>query len=111
MAKVIGVSTDGSTEITDMDHLVSMVSGTGESEYRGIEKAFSVRVPLDLGERLKAMAEHGRVPQNTLICNLLEFAVSEVFQQLNNDVASTINEAANIAVWEAVEAQKKGGAK
>lgn len=108
MAKVIGVSTDGSTEITDMDHLVSMVSGTGQSEYRGIEKAFSVRVPLDLGERLKAMADHGHVSQNELICNLLEFAVSEVYNQLDEGVRVKIEGFANQAIWAAVDAQTGG---
>lgn len=108
MAKVIGVSTDGSTEITDMDHLVSMVSGTGQSEYRGIEKAFSVRVPLDLGETLKAMADHGHVSQNELIVNLLEFAVSEVSQRLPADVSNKISAFASQGVWEAVEAQNRG---
>lgn len=102
MAKVIGVSTDGSTEITDMDHIVSMVSGTGSESYRGMEKAFSVRVPLDLGERIKAMADHGHVAQNTLICTLLDFAVSEVYGQLDSEVASKIQEASNAAIWAAV---------
>lgn len=94
MARVIGIvggdEEGGGTEITDLDHLVGMVSGTGSSEHRGQEKAFSLRLPIHLAARVKAMAEHGKVSQNELLVNLMDFAVSEVYDNLDKKVQKSL---------------------
>lgn len=96
MARIIGIigsdeNGDNGEEITDLDHLVGMVSGSCKSESSEMEKAFSLRLPISLAARIKAMASHGEVSQNEFLKNLMEFAVSEVYDRLDSKVQKALN--------------------
>lgn len=92
MSRIIGYAGDNDEEgITEIEHLVNMVSARGTSEYKGMEKAFSVRAPIGLAANLRAMATHGKISQNQLICDLLEFAVHEVYDQLDKEIKVAVN--------------------
>lgn len=92
MARIIGYFGENDEEgLTDLDHLVNVVSARGTSEYKGMEKAFSVRAPIGLAANLRGMAAHGKVSQNQLMCDLLEFAVHEVYDRLDDETKAAVN--------------------
>lgn len=110
MARVIGYvggseeSPEDAEAITDLDHLVSMVAGTGRSESTFPTKAFSVRMPLDLAAKVRGMASHGNVTLNELMVNLLEFAVGEVYDSSDKKIQNALQKH-----YQAASAELEGG--
>ena len=82
-------------QTTNLDHLVDIVTKREITLHSGIEKTFSVRVPIGIALKIDAMARNAGVSRNSLCIDFLEFAMDEVWDELdleNKGVISAILE-------------------
>ena len=84
---------DDGEVIKAADHAAAIVEGRGKTEYVGVSKLITIRVPDHLAIKLQAMAHKSGKSRNATIATLLEVGLEEVRERLDD---STLNELAVI---------------
>jgi hypothetical protein len=74
-----------------LEMFVSEIQKTGKSSFSGAVNAMTVRVPTCDFARIEALTSHSGMPRNTVICNLLEIALDQVFSELNLENSRAVN--------------------
>jgi predicted DNA-binding protein len=86
------ITTEDGEEISAADHAAGIVEGTGKTEYRGITKVISVRLPLHLAIQLQALAQKSGRTRNATVATLLEVGLEEVRMRLSDETAQELQE-------------------
>ena len=82
-------TTDDGDVIKAADHAAAIVEGRGKTEYIGTTKLITIRIPMPLAVQLQAMAQKSGKSRNATIATLLEVALEEVRERLDE---STLEE-------------------
>jgi hypothetical protein len=78
-------------DLTKLDLLLALLERTAKSEKHTSVHALSVRIPTFDYANIEAMAQHSGLSRNKIICQLLEFALSEVWKGLDEENGQAIN--------------------
>ena len=85
-------ATDDDEVITAAEQAAGIVSGTGRTEYIGVTKIVSVRMPQHTADRLQALAHKSGKSRNATICTFLDVAIEEVEKRLSKEVLREVDE-------------------
>lgn len=66
------------------DHAAAIVERRGKTEYVGATKLITIRIPMPLAVHLQAMAKKSGKSRNATIATLLEVALEEVRERLDD---------------------------
>ena len=77
---------------TKLEHLVNMVGKTATSETVGSVHPISVRIPTIEYTTIQAISHHSGMSMNKTICQLLDVALDELWQQLGEEDRDRIAE-------------------
>jgi predicted DNA-binding protein len=91
----MAITLDDGEVVTAAEHAASVISGTGKTDYWGVTKIISVRMPLHISNRLQALAHRSGKSRNATICNFLAVAIEEVEKHLSEEVVREVNELEN----------------
>lgn len=86
------ITTDDGEVIQAADQVASIVEGRGETHYMGVTKVISVRLPLHLSAKLQALAHKSGRTRNSMMVNLLEVGLEEVYQRLTPETLAQLQE-------------------
>lgn len=81
-----------SDDPSDLDVLVSLVSGTARTEFVGTVRPISYRAPVWLLDELDALAQMSGKSRNHMITAVLSAGLEELRKRLPSDVAHQLNE-------------------
>ena len=85
-------TTDDGEVMTAAEQAASIVAGTGKTEYIGVTKVLSVRMPQHTADRLQALAHKSGKSRNATICTFLDVAIEEVEKHLSKEVLREVDE-------------------
>ena len=77
------ITTDDGEVIKAADHAAAIVEGRGKTEYIGLTKLITIRIPMPLAVQLQAMAQKSGKSRNATIATLLEVGLEEVRERLD----------------------------
>jgi predicted DNA-binding protein len=77
--------------VSSADHVAGIVERLGKTEYVGITKIVSIRIPLNLFIDLTALAHVSGKSRNSMISNLLEVGIEEVKSRLSPETLRDID--------------------
>lgn len=86
------VTLDDGEVVSAAEQAAAIVEGTGKSEYIGMTKVISVRIPVFLLLHLQALAHKSSKTRNATICTLLEVGLEEVEQRLSTETRAEISQ-------------------
>lgn len=86
------LTTDEGEVIQAADQVAAIVEGRGETHYMGVTKVISVRLPLHLSVKLQALAHKSGRTRNSMMVNLLEVGLEEVFQRLTPETLAQLQD-------------------
>ena len=78
-------TTDDGDVIKAADHAAAIVEGRGKTEYIGTTKLITIRIPMPLAVQLQAMAQKSGKSRNATIATLLDVALEEVRERLDDE--------------------------
>lgn len=78
-------------EITKLDVVLALLDKTGKTEAQTAVHALSVRLPAFDYANVEAMAQHSGLSRNKIICQLLDLALTEVWNALDEENGNAIN--------------------
>ena len=68
---------------SEIEFLADMVSGNGETEFVGVTRAITLRLPITLYATVKAMAENSKgQSMNTVVEQMVRVAIDQLEEQL-----------------------------
>jgi hypothetical protein len=77
----MSVSTD---EVSKMDLLMSLFHNKGSSEFSGVVKSLTVRIPIGDFSSIEAFSRHTGMSKNKVIVRLLEVALDSCIKGLDS---------------------------
>ena len=83
---------DDGEVIKAADHAAAIVEGRGKTEYVGITKLITIRIPMHLAIQLQAMAQKSGKSRNATIATLLEVGLEEVSERLDLQTIEQLRE-------------------
>ena len=83
---------DDGEVIKAADHAAAIVEGRGKTEYVGVSKLITIRVPDHLAIKLQAMAHKSGKSRNATIATLLEVGLEEVSERLDLQTIEQLRE-------------------
>lgn len=83
---------DDGEVIKAADHAAAIVEGRGKTEYVGLSKLITIRVPMHLAIQLQAMAQKSGKSRNATIATLLEVGLEEVSERLDLQTIEQLRE-------------------
>lgn len=72
------------------DHAAGIIEGTAKSEYVGLTRPISVRLPVHLAVQLDALAQQSQKTRNATFTTLLEVGLEEVRERLSDETVSEL---------------------
>lgn len=78
--------------ISAADHAAAIVEGRGKTDYIGVTKVISARIPSNLFSDLQALAHVSGKTRNATLCTLLEVGIEEVKARLAPETLKNLNE-------------------
>lgn len=81
----MSITTDDGEVIKAVDHAAAIVQGRGKTEYVGATKLITIRIPMPLAVHLQAMAQKSGKSRNATIATLLDVALEEVRERLDDE--------------------------
>lgn len=81
---------DDGTVVTAADHAAQIVEGLGKTEWSGMTKVLSVRLPAVISTEISALAHKSGKTRNAMICTLLEVGIEEVTKRLTPETQAQI---------------------
>ena len=85
-------TTDDGEVIKAADQAAAIVEGRGKTEYVGITKLITIRIPMHLAIQLQAMAQKSGKSRNATIATLLEVGLEEVRERLDDQTIDQLRE-------------------
>ncbi|MCT6721775.1 hypothetical protein [Acidovorax sp. K2F] len=85
-------TTDEGEVIRAADQAASVIEGRGKSEYVGLSKVISVRVPVILAAQVQALAHKSAKTRNSTVTTLLEVGLEEVRERLSEETLKDLVE-------------------
>jgi predicted DNA-binding protein len=85
-------TTDDGEVIKAADQAAAIVEGRGKTEYVGVSKLITIRVPMHLAIQLQAMAQKSGKSRNATIATLLEVGLEEVSERLDLQTIEQLRE-------------------
>ena len=85
-------TTDEGDVIRAADQAASVVEGRGKSEYSGITKVISVRLPVILAAQVQALSHKSAKTRNFTVTSLLEVGLEEVRERLSEETLKDLAE-------------------
>ena len=83
---------DDGEVIKAADQAAAIVEGRGKTEYVGVSKLITIRVPDHLAIKLQAMAHKSGKSRNATIATLLEVGLEEVSERLDLQTIEQLRE-------------------
>jgi len=80
--------------VSAADHAAGIVERRGKTEYVGVSKVLSIRIPLNLFVDLQALAHVSGKSRNAMLSTLLEVGVEEVKSRLAPETLKDLSEIA-----------------
>jgi hypothetical protein len=80
----MSITIDEGQVIKAADHAAAIVERRGKTEYVGATKLITIRIPMPLAVHLQAMAQKSGKSRNATIATLLEVALEEVRERLDD---------------------------
>ena len=74
------------------EQAAAIVEGTGKTEYIGVTKVISVRLPSFLAARVQALAHKSGKTRNATMATLLEVGLEEVSERLKPETRKELGE-------------------
>jgi len=105
----MAIELDDGTVIKAADHAANIVEGRGSSDYIGMTKVISSRLPINLVAEVQALANKSGKTRNAMISALLEVGIEEVRGRLKTKTLREINSFVNQAILDelaAIEEEK-----
>ena len=81
----MSITTDNGEVIKAADHAAAIVQGRSKTEYVGATKLITIRIPMPLAVHLQAMAQKSGKSRNATIATLLDVALEEVRERLDDE--------------------------
>ena len=81
----MSITTDDGEVIKAADHAAAIVEGRGKTEYVGATKLITILSPMPLAVHLQAMAQKSGKSRNATIATLLDVALEEVRERLDDE--------------------------
>ena len=78
-------TTNDGEVITAAEQAAGIIDGTGKTEYVGITKVLSIRIPEHTARRIQALSEKSGKSRNATICTFLDVAIDEVEKHLSKE--------------------------
>lgn len=103
----MAITTDEGEVIREADHVAALVEGNAETNYMGVTKVLSARLPLTQVVELEAIAEKSGKTRNAMLSLLLAVGIEEVRAGLKTKTLKEIN--ASISQKMAVEIEQMEG--
>ncbi len=88
----MSITTDDGEVIKAADHAAAIVQGRGKTEYIGLTKLITIRLPMPLAIHLQAMAQKSGKSRNATIATLLEVGLEEVRERLDDQTIDQLRE-------------------
>lgn len=70
-------------EISKADMLVALLQNEGKSEFHGLVKGITVRLPIHQYAAIESFSRHTGMSKNKVVCELLEVAVHTAVSSLD----------------------------
>ena len=83
---------DDGEVIKAADQAAAIVEGRAKTEYVGITKLITIRIPMHLAIQLQAMAQKSGKSRNATIATLLEVGLEEVSERLDLQTIEQLRE-------------------
>ena len=83
---------DDGEVIKAADHAAAIVEGRGKTEYVGVSKLITIRIPMHLAIQLQSMAQKSGKSRNATIATLLEVGLEEVRERLDLQTIEELRE-------------------
>ncbi len=80
--------------VSAADHAAGIVERRGKTEYVGVSKVLSIRIPLNLFVDLQALAHVSGKSRNAMLSTLLEVGVEEVKSRLAPETLKDLSDIA-----------------
>jgi predicted DNA-binding protein len=81
---------DNGEVITAADHAAGIIEGTGKTEYIGMTKVVSVRLPATLVAQIQGLAHKSARTRNATMAMLLEVGIEEVKARLTPETLEAL---------------------
>lgn len=91
---------------TELEQAVGLFSKRAEKEEVGVEKAISIRMPLNVYVCVKALSEHSGLSLNRTLNQLLRVAVDAVGEALPEEDAKEVERLRSRALSELINEQE-----
>lgn len=100
------IATEDGEVIRAADHAAAIVEGRAKTEYVGMTRVISVRLPHHLAVQIQALANKSGKTRNGTITTLLEVGLEEVKERLEPETLQSLSEIEQ-EIW-TDEAQRSG---
>ena len=94
-------------EITSAEHAANIVEGRGKTEYQGMTKVISVRIPLLRAAQVQALAYKSGITRNGMISEILKVGLDEINRQLSEETILELSAIASELVADEVAASQE----
>ena len=104
----MAIETDDGQVIREADHVAALIEGNADTNFMGVTKVLSARLPMVQVAEIEAIAEKSGKTRNAMLSMLLSVGIEEVRAGLKTKTLKEINANMNQKISEAIE-QMQGG--
>ena len=91
----MAITTDDGEMVREADHVAALVEGSAETNFLGVTKVLSARLPITQVVELEAIAEKSGKTRNAMLSMLLAVGIEEVRAGLKPKTIKEINASVN----------------
>lgn len=104
----MAIETDDGQVIREADHVAALIEGNADTNFMGVTKVLSARLPMVQVAEIEAIAEKSGKTRNAMLSMLLSVGIEEVRAGLKTKTLKEINANMNQKISEEIE-QMQGG--
>lgn len=104
----MAIETDDGQVIREADHVAALIEGNADTNFMGVTKVLSARLPMVQVAEIEAIAEKSGKTRNAMLSMLLSVGIEEVRAGLKTKTLKEINANMNQKIFEEIE-QMQGG--
>ena len=104
----MAIETEDGEVIREADHVAALIEGNADTNFMGVTKVLSARLPMVQVAEIEAIAEKSGKTRNAMLSMLLAVGIEEVRASLKTKTLKEINANMNQKIIEEIE-QMQGG--
>lgn len=104
----MAIETEDGEVIREADHVAALIEGNADTNFMGVTKVLSARLPMVQVAEIEAIAEKSGKTRNAMLSMLLAVGIEEVRASLKTKTLKEINANMNQKITEEIE-QMQGG--